>query len=46
MRSDKGMPSQVKQGTLRVGGDIAVTSGVVLYQRDAVCEVIQPVVAY
>jgi hypothetical protein len=40
------MPSQVKLGALRVGEDLAVTSGAVLYHRDAVCEVIQPVVAY
>jgi poly(3-hydroxyalkanoate) synthetase len=36
---------QVKQGALRVGEDLAVTSGSVVY-RDALCEVIQSVVAY
>jgi polyhydroxyalkanoate synthase len=41
----RGMPSQVKQGAPRVGEDLAVTSGAVVY-RDAVCEVIQLVVAY
>jgi polyhydroxyalkanoate synthase len=39
------MPSQVKQSALRVREDLAVTSGAVVY-RDAVCEVIQLVVAY
>ena len=36
---------QVKQGALRVGEDLAVTSGSVVY-RDALREVIQSVVAY
>ena len=35
-----GMPSQAKQGSLRVGEDLAVTPGGVVY-RDAVCEVLQ-----
>ena len=39
------MPSQVKQGALRAGEDVAVTSGALVH-RDAVCEVIQSVVAY
>jgi polyhydroxyalkanoate synthase subunit PhaC len=39
------MLSQVKQSALRVGEDLAVTSGAVIY-RDAVCEVIQTVAAY
>jgi hypothetical protein len=39
------LPSQVKQSALRVGEDLAVTSGAVVY-RDAVCEVVQLVVAY
>jgi hypothetical protein len=40
--------SQVKQSALRVGEDLAVTSGAVVYHgyRDAVCEVIQTVAAY
>jgi Poly-beta-hydroxybutyrate polymerase (PhaC) N-terminus len=45
VRFNEGMPSQAKQGALRVGEDLAVTSGAVVY-RDAVCEVIQSVVAY
>jgi polyhydroxyalkanoate synthase len=36
------MPPQVKQGALRVGQDLAVTSGALVY-RDAVGEVIQAV---
>jgi polyhydroxyalkanoate synthase len=40
-----GLPSQVKWSALRVGEDLAVTSGAVVY-RDAVCEVIQLVVVY
>jgi polyhydroxyalkanoate synthase len=40
LRFNGGMPSQVKQGALRVGEDLAVTPGAVVY-RDAVCEVIQ-----
>ena len=42
---NRGMPSQVKHSALRVREDLAVTSGAVVY-RDAVCEVIQLVVAY
>ena len=41
----RGMRSQVKQSALRLGEDLAVTSGAVVY-RDAVCEVIQLLVAY
>jgi len=40
------MPSQAKQGALRVGEDLAVSSGAVRYYRDAACEVIRSVVAY
>jgi poly(3-hydroxyalkanoate) synthetase len=45
VRFNGGMPSQVKQGALRVSEDPAVTSGAVVY-RNGVCEVIQSVVAY
>jgi hypothetical protein len=44
VRFNEGCP-QAKQGALRVGEDLAVNSRAVVY-RDAVCEVIQPVVAY
>jgi polyhydroxyalkanoate synthase subunit PhaC len=37
---NRAMPSQVKRGALRVGEDLAVTPGGVVY-RDAVCEVLQ-----
>jgi polyhydroxyalkanoate synthase len=40
LRFNGGMPSQVKRGALRVGEDLAVTPGGVVY-RDAVCEVLQ-----
>jgi polyhydroxyalkanoate synthase len=40
VRFNGGMPSQVKQGALLVGEDLAVTPGGVVY-RDAVCEVLQ-----
>jgi polyhydroxyalkanoate synthase len=40
LRYNGGMPSQAKQGALRVGEDLAVTPGAVVY-RDAVCEVLQ-----
>jgi len=40
LRFNGGMPSQVKGGALRVGEDLALTPGAVVY-RDAVCEVIQ-----
>ena len=40
VRFNGAMPSQVKQGALRVGEDLAVTPGGVVY-RDAVCEVLQ-----
>jgi polyhydroxyalkanoate synthase len=40
VRFNGGMPSQAKQGALRVGEDLAVTPGGVVY-RDAVCEVLQ-----
>jgi poly[(R)-3-hydroxyalkanoate] polymerase subunit PhaC len=40
VRFNGGMPSQAKQGALRVGEDLAVTPGAVVY-RDAVCEVLQ-----
>jgi polyhydroxyalkanoate synthase subunit PhaC len=45
VRFNGGMLSQVKQGALCVREDLAVTSGAVVY-RDALCEVIQSVVAY
>jgi poly(3-hydroxyalkanoate) synthetase len=45
VRLTRRMPSQVKQGALRIGEDLAVTSGAVVYW-DAVCEVIRSVVAY
>jgi poly(3-hydroxyalkanoate) synthetase len=45
VRLNRRMPSQVKQGALRIGEDLAVTSGAVVYW-DAVCEVIRSVVAY
>jgi polyhydroxyalkanoate synthase subunit PhaC len=40
VRFNGAMPSQAKQGALRVGEDLAVTPGGVVY-RDAVCEVLQ-----
>jgi polyhydroxyalkanoate synthase len=40
VRFNGGMPSQTKQGALRVGEDLAVTPGAVVY-RDTVCEVLQ-----
>jgi polyhydroxyalkanoate synthase subunit PhaC len=40
VRFNGGMPSQAKQGALRVGEDLAVTPGAVVY-RDAACEVLQ-----
>lgn len=40
VRYNNGMPSQFKSGSLRVGEDLAVTPGAVVY-RDSVCEVIQ-----
>ena len=44
VRCNGGYPS-CQAGALRVGEDLAVTSGSVVY-RDALCEVIQSVVAY
>lgn len=40
VRNNGGMPSQVKQGVLLVGKDLAVTPGAVVY-RDERCEVIR-----
>jgi polyhydroxyalkanoate synthase subunit PhaC len=40
IRNNGGMPSQVKQGELEVGRDLAVTPGAVVY-RDERCEVIR-----
>jgi polyhydroxyalkanoate synthase len=40
VRSNGGMPSQVKRGALRVGEDLAMTEGSVVY-RDDVLELIQ-----
>ncbi len=40
LRHNGGMPAQNKAGALRVGEDLAVTPGAVVY-RDAVCEVLQ-----
>ena len=40
LRSNRGMPSTVHRGVLKVGTDLAATPGAVVY-RDEVCEVLQ-----
>jgi len=40
VRTNRGMPSQVKPGVFEVGRNLAVTPGAVIY-RDEVCEVLQ-----